>query len=331
MSQTLGTFEYFKDRIKDPASGFSTELALEVFHWQAKVNPVYREYIQFLGRSAQAVKHMDEIPYLPIGFFKSRTVRSIAEAPTKTFLSSGTTGAHASRHDLTDLDFYRQLARRSFERLYGPLQDYFVAALLPSYLERSGSSLVFMAEDFIDQSGDAESGFFLDDLAGLSALLQAKRGKKVLLLGVSFALLDLAEQYPQDLSGCLVMETGGMKGRRTEMTRSALHRRLKEAFNLSQVHSEYGMTELLSQAYSRGNGYFEPATTMHVSIRQTDDPFSTERIGKTGGVDVIDLANLESCCFIQTQDLGRVYEDGRFAIMGRFDHSDIRGCNLMVV
>lgn len=331
MGQTLGKIEYFKDRIKALGPFFPEDLAIEIFRWQAHENSVYREYLSHLGIRVEGVVNLQQIPYLPIAFFKSHPVRSIAKAPQKTFLSSGTTGNTGSRHMLSDLDFYRQQARRSFETLYGPLEDYFIAALLPSYLEREGASLVFMVQDFIGQSGDADSGFFLNNLAGLSALLQTKREKKTLLLGVSFALLDLAEQYPQDLSSCIVMETGGMKGRRREMTRQALHEQLKQAFNISAVHSEYGMTELLSQAYSQGEGLFQTPSAMQISIRQTDDPFSRERKGKTGGVDVIDLANLESCCFLQTQDLGRLYEDGRFSIMGRFDHSDIRGCNLMVI
>ena len=326
--------QYFKSKIFHCTPEGFNALALELFQYQAQANPIYQAYIEHLGLRAQQVKRLEQIPHLPIQFFKSEavTTRPTAEAAL-TFTSSGTTGAQTSRHFVFDLPFYQQNTQNIFERFYGPLQDFFVAGLLPSYLERSGSSLISMVQHFIGLSADEDSGFFLDELSALSQLLAAKKaaGKKILLIGVTFALLDLARDYPQDLSGAVLMETGGMKGRRKEMVRSQVHSLLQEAFNLEKIHSEYGMTELLSQAYSLGEGVFNTPPWVKVSVRQTDDPFSLAKPGKTGGLNIIDLANIESCAFIETQDLARLHPNGTFEVMGRFDTADIRGCNLLVV
>lgn len=306
--------------------------ALELFRFQAQYNPVYAQYLALLGREAKSVKSIEDIPFIPISFFKSQRVSLYREEPSEYFKSSGTGGYGPSRHAAYDLNFYDALARQCFERFYGPLPDRVILALLPAYLERSGSSLVRMADDFIRQSQQAESGFYLNNLAALSATLQKLESQErpYLLLGVSFALLDLAEQYPQRLKQGIIMETGGMKGRRKEMVRGELHQHLQSAFGVSQIHSEYGMTELFSQAYSRGQGRFESPPWMRVLPREMEDPLSLARPGKTAGLNIIDLANLDSCAFIATEDLGKVYEDGSFSVLGRFDRAEVRGCNLMV-
>ncbi|MEL7161910.1 MAG: acyl transferase, partial [Bacteroidota bacterium] len=265
--------------------------------------------------------------------FKRYALQSGTWEPVRTFTSSGTTGMTTSRHLLRNEDWYRENARCAFERQYGPLKGRPVFALLPAYLERTGSSLVFMAEDFIRRSGHPDSGFFLDDLGALSEKLHDRRNHQPapLLIGVSFALLDLAERFPQELSQSIIMETGGMKGRRKEMTRPELHRTLAEAFAVEHIHSEYGMTELLSQAYAPRDGIFHPAPTLRAATRQVTDPFSPTPPGKTGALNLTDLANLDTISFIATDDLGRVFEDGRFEVLGRLDKSDVRGCNLLVL
>lgn len=306
--------------------------ALALFQLQAEHNPVYRRWIELLGINPKEIKEIDAIPFLPIDFFKSQELSIFKASAPEQFLSSGTGGYGASKHLVYDLDFYDQGCRQCFASFYPQGDQFFIAALLPSYLERSGSSLIRMAQDFINRSADPDSGFFLDNLAALAKLLAFKKkaGKPILLLGVSFALLDLAEAFPQDLAGSIIMETGGMKGRRKEMIRSDLHAVLKEAFAVDAIHSEYGMTELFSQAYSRGQGLFRSPAWMKVLVRQVEDPFSYTKKGKTGGLNIIDLANIDSCAFIETQDLGRVHEDGSFEVLGRFDRAEVRGCNLMV-
>ena len=306
---------------------------LDVFHFQAASNPVYREFIHLLGRSAQGVQKLQDIPFLPIEFFKTKKVLSTTEKVVKTFTSSGTTGSIPSRHLITDLSMYEKSFTRGFELFYGSPGKYVILALLPSYLQRGGSSLVYMAHSLIKMSGSEKSGFYLDELDDLAEILEEldRAGKKVLLLGVSYALLDLVALKKFELSNTTVMETGGMKGRRKEMVREELHSELKKGFGVDRIHSEYGMTELLSQAYSKGQGLFRSPPWMKIMVRDAEDPFHYLRPGQTGGVNVIDLANLNSCSFIATQDLGRLHEDGTFEILGRFDHSDIRGCNLMAV
>lgn len=306
--------------------------ALEIFAYQAKQNPVYREYLSLLKIEPEKIKALTEIPFLPIALFKSHEVISGTAAAQITFTSSGTTGTTTSRHHIVDPDFYLDITKMGFASFYGPVEDYCVLALLPAYLERKGSALVYMAQEFIRCSKYAESGFYLNDLAKLSTQLAHNQAQKIptLLIGVSFALLDLSEQFRQDLSNIIVMETGGMKGRRKEITRDELHDLLKKAFHLPAVHSEYGMTELLSQAYSTGNGWFKGAPTFSVMAREITDPFSYVPPGRTGLLNIIDLANVDSCSFIATDDLGQIAEDGSFRVIGRLDASDIRGCNLMV-
>lgn len=308
-------------------------LALEIFQYQYAHNAVYREYCQHLGTTPKKVAKLVDIPFLPLEFFKTHQVVSTPKKAQAIFESSGTTQSRTSKHHVPDLDLYRKSFTKGFTQFYGPLQDYCILALLPSYLERQGSSLILMVDAMIQASGHPKSGFYLHDLEALQNTLVAleENGTKTLLIGVSFALLDLAEKHPMALEHTLVMETGGMKGRRKEMIREELHDLLKAAFGLAQVHSEYGMTELLSQAYSQGEGIFRCPPWMRVMARDTEDPLALQAPGRTGGINVIDLANVHSCSFLATQDLGKVYPDGSFEVLGRFDHSDIRGCNLLVL
>lgn len=308
-------------------------MALDIFRYQLKNNPIYAEFCQYLERSSSNVKKIQEIPFLPIAFFKTKKVVSTTSDPQAIFSSSGTTGQVTSSHYVTDIRLYEQSYTKGFEHFYGDISQYCILAVLPSYLERSGSSLIYMVNDLIIKSHHPESGFYLneiDRLVDTLTLLDAK-GKKVLLIGVSFALLDIVEKHQLRLQNSIIMETGGMKGRRKELIRAELHDLLKKGFGVEVIHSEYGMTELLSQAYSKGNGIFETPPWMKFMIRDTEDPLSFMPYGKTGGINVIDLANINSCSFIATQDLGKMNEDGSFEILGRFDHSDIRGCNLMVL
>ena len=322
------------DRIARVTPETFTGLAREVFRYQAVHNTIYARYLELLRCDPASVTQLTDIPHLPIALFKQYHLQSGVWDPVRTFTSSGTTGTTTSRHPLRSEDWYRTNARRAFERQYGPLTGRPVLALLPAYLERTGSSLVFMAEDFIRQSGHADSGFFLDDLAGLARKLRrlnATDGPPPLLVGVSFALLDLAEKFPGNYANLIIMETGGMKGRRREITRQELHATLNAAFGTDFIHSEYGMTELLSQAYAPKNGVFHPAPTLRVHVREITDPFATLVPGKTGALNLIDLANLDTISFIATDDLGRTRPDGTFEVLGRMDASDVRGCNLLVV
>ena len=311
--------------------------ALAIFRYQAVENPVYARFLRLLGRSPAGVRRMADIPFLPVSLFKSHDVRSGAWEPEAVFTSSGTTGQTPSRHTVRSLALYLENARRGFARFYGDPAGWCWLALLPSYLERGGSSLVAMADFFIRQSHFPESGFFLHDLERLSRVLQECRAKNTptVLLGVSFALLDFAEQFPADLTGVVIMETGGMKGRRREITRAEMHAVLKRAFRVAGVHSEYGMTELFSQAYCRPAGagapvVFEPALTMRALTMEINDPFCPGLPGRAGVLHMIDLANLDTCSFVSTEDIGKVYADGRFEILGRLDAAELRGCNLMV-
>ncbi|MEZ7876121.1 MAG: acyl transferase [Polaribacter sp.] len=308
-------------------------LSLAVFKHQFKNNKVYRSFCDLLFVHPSSISTIEEIPFLPIQFFKSRKVLSSLDEIQETFTSSGTTGSTTSKHLVTDINLYKESYLKGFAHFYGNIEEYTVLALLPNYLQRQGSSLVFMVADLIEKSKKVESGFYLDNIQELAnKLLELNRnGQKILLIGVSFALLDLIEMQQFNLKNTIIMETGGMKGRRKELVREELHTILKNGFGVTEIHSEYGMTELLSQGYSKGNGVFETPPWMKILTRDTEDALSINASGKNGGINVIDLANYNSCSFIATQDLGKVYENETFEIIGRFDNSDIRGCNLMVL
>ena len=325
--KTIKSFEEDLYRVND--QNFE-DIAFQLFKFQVEQNEVYRDFVTHLRR--RQVNSLEEIPFLPISFFKTHVIQTGTWIPETTFTSSGTTGQTTSRHPVNTLALYLENTERIFRQFFGPLENYHVLALLPSYLEREGSSLVAMADHFIRKSKSAYSGFYLNQFHALVEKLQElkRSDKKVVLLGVTFALLDLAEAYDLDLSHCLIMETGGMKGRRPELTREEAHRIICSRFNVSSILSEYGMTELLSQAYSFGEGRFLTPLTMKVLIRDITDPFDREPVGQTGAINVIDLANIYSCAFIETQDLGKIHQDGTFEVLGRMDNSDIRGCNLMV-
>lgn len=314
----------------DPAAFL--EACLQTFRFQYRENPVYREWCQLTRTDPVAVKTLDAIPALPISFFKSREVMSTSFVPQTVFESSGTTQSLTSRHLVKEVAIYRQSFLQAFTRFYGEITDWCILGLLPSYLERQHSSLVMMVDELIRLSGHPASGFYLDEHEQLSKTLQQleARSQKTLLIGVTFGLLDFATAYPQQLKHTVVMETGGMKGRRKELTRAEVHQFLIDGLGVSAVHSEYGMTELLSQAYSKGEGRFTCPPWMKVLVRDEEDPFAVQASGR-GILQVIDLANIYSCSFIATEDVGRVYEDGSFEVWGRLDNSDIRGCSLLVV
>ncbi len=310
------------------------QLALELFQYQYASNAVYRGYVDSLNIQASHVTKLSAIPYLPISAFKKHRVISGDTSDHRVFESSGTTGSTTSRHYVLDTDFYHQNALNLFEREYGKIDEYCILALLPSYLERDNSSLVSMVDYFIKESENTDSGFYLDEIDALTELLSFNQsnGVKTLLIGVSFALLDLALRVKKiDWSDILFMETGGMKGRAKELPREELHKLMMESFNVSSIHSEYGMTELLSQAYSKGDGIFNESATMKVSISDLTDPFTEMPVGKSGLINVIDFANVDSCAFIQTEDLGKMMSPDIFKILGRVDNSDIRGCNLLYI
>jgi hypothetical protein len=308
------------------------ELALEIFRFQHKNNNVFRVFVNALVERPEAIDHPEQIPFLPISFFKTHRISSGGFGEEVVFSSSGTTGSQTSRHNVKDADLYRRSYLGAFERFYGSPEDYTILGLLPSYLEREGSSLIYMVDDLISRSRSEESGFFLRDYEMLFNLLNRlqKKKKKTILIGVTYALLEFAEKYPLEFPGLIVMETGGMKGQRKELVREEVHELLKKAFHVPKIHAEYDMTELLSQAYSKGAGLFETPPWMKVLMRDTNDPLEFIPTGRTGGINIIDLANIYSCSFIATQDLGKMHEDGRFEVLGRFDHSDVRGCNLLI-
>jgi len=311
---------------------FST-MALGIFKFQFENNKVYRSFCDLLYKNPSDIKVIEDIPFLPIQFFKTHKIVSSEKDVEQVFTSSGTTGSITSSHFVADLDIYKTSFSKGFKQFYGDISDYTVLALLPSYLERTGSSLIYMVEHWIKESQKPKSGFYFNNLSDLRETLTEldKKGEKVILIGVSFALLDLLETYQFSQKNTIIMETGGMKGRRKELVRDELHKILKKGFGVQNIHSEYGMTELLSQAYSIGNGIFKCPNWMRVLTRDTEDSLSIQKPGKTGGINVIDLANINSCSFIATQDLGKVYIDNSFEIIGRFDNSDIRGCNLMLL
>jgi Acyl-protein synthetase, LuxE len=326
-------------------------LALEIFRYQAEHNLIYKKYLQYLHIQVDTINKIENIPFLPIEFFKTQTVISGEDKTRITFESSGTTGQNTSQHHVQDPEFYVEIAEQIFEKFYGKLSDFQIFALLPSYLERTNSSLVYMVEHFIKKSGNPNSGFYLDDYEGLTkamcnTMLPHRTEKtKILLIGVTFGLLDFAESgndlsFLQNIDNLIVMETGGMKGRRKELLREEVHEILTKAFHVKSIHSEYGMTELLSQGYSKGEGIFELSVSMKILLRDVNDPFHYITNSRSGGINVIDLANVDSCCFVETKDLGSwelvtgdwllVTGSPKFRILGRFDNSDVRGCNLMI-
>ena len=309
------------------------KITLKVFRFQYDNNSVYQQFCDFLKKDKTNVKSIQEIPFLPIQFFKSHNILSSKETIQQTFTSSGTTGAQTSKHHVTDLSVYEDSFQLGFSEFYGNIEDYCILALLPSYLEREGSSLIYMTENLIQKSNHPDSGFYLNNYNALiSKLIELDNsGQRVLLIGVTYALLDLIELENFQLKNTIIMETGGMKGKRKEMIREELHEILTNGFGVSVIHSEYGMTELLSQAYSLGNGVFECPSWMQILIRDTEDALTYVADGKNGGINVIDLANINSCSFIATQDLGKKYHNQTFEVLGRFDNSDIRGCNLMIL
>lgn len=309
------------------------QVAFSVFRHQFENNKVYRSFCDLLYIHPSDIHSLEQIPFLPIQFFKNKKIISSLEEVQEVFTSSGTTGSITSKHYVTDIEFYKESYLKGFAHFYGNIEDYAVLALLPNYLERKGSSLVYMVADLIKRSKNKKSGFYLNNIDELAKKLihLDKKGQKILLIGVSFALLDLIEKHKFQLKNTIVMETGGMKGRRKELVRDELHQILQNGFGVDAIHSEYGMTELLSQGYSKGNGIFETPSWMRILTRDTEDALTILPIGKAGGINIIDLANYNSCSFLATQDLGKVHQNGTFEIIGRFDNSDIRGCNLMVL
>lgn len=323
----------FEDRIFSLASeGAFQKTALELFSWQYDQVKPYQNFCTLLDRRPSNVHRIEDIPFLPIHLFKSMPVLAQGKKAEISFQSSGTTGSIPSIHHVASIELYQRSFLGGFAQFYGDPSEWTILALLPSYLERGNSSLVYMVDALIRTSKHAESGFFLDDYKSLVTTLLhlEKESRKTLLIGVSYALLDLIERQQFKLANTVVMETGGMKGRRKEMVKEELHEVLKQGFGVSEIHSEYGMTELLSQAYSKGHGIYKCPPWMKIMTRDPEDPFSYVQ-NKTGGINVIDLANIYSCAFIATQDLGKIDDQGQFEILGRFDMSDIRGCNLMVL
>ena len=304
------------------------KLALQLFHFQMENNPIYAPYAAFILKG-ETPNNIFEIPFLPIEFFKKEQVICKSRGIEEVFLSSGTKGEQ-SKHLVSDTSLYKDSFLKSFELFYGKISNYCILALFPNF--RESSSLIFMVDELISRSNHKKSGFYLEDYEKLaSTLLQLeKEGQNTILFGVSYALLDLAEQFPQELEHTLIMETGGTKGKRKELLKEELHKILKSAFSLQSIHSEYGMTELLSQSYSKGKGIFQSPPWKKILIRDVTDPLTILENNKTGGINVIDLANIYSCPFIATQDLGRIFDDDSFSVLGRFDNSDVRGCNLLV-
>ncbi|MFI3261574.1 MAG: acyltransferase [Rikenellaceae bacterium] len=305
-------------------------LALEIFRFQAENNVIYRQYLTELGVDYRSVSLIEKIPFLPVELFKTHRIVSSTEQEAIVFTSSGTSNSIQSKHYVTDVRVYEQSFKKGFEFFYDSLNDCNIYALLPSYLEREGSSLIYMVEGLMKDSFD--SGFFLYNYEDLIQTLNNRdKSKKTILIGVTFALLDLVEKYELDLSeNVYVMETGGMKGRRKELPREELHSILTQKLNVKSIHSEYGMCEALSQSYSDGNGVFISPQWMKILIRDVNDPTDILGFGKRGAINIIDLANYNSCSFIATKDLGKRFEDGTFTVEGRIDSSDIRGCNLLV-
>jgi phenylacetate-coenzyme A ligase PaaK-like adenylate-forming protein len=328
----LNNFKNFNSLLYTINEENALDIALKLFRFQAENNPVYGNYIHHLGVNPEKVKTIEAIPFLPISFFKNLRIQTGSWKPETTFTSSGTTGLTASAHLIADTDFYTAHAEKCFSHFFGSLKGYHIFALMPSYLERKDSSLIAMLESFITKTDSPYSGFYLYDYEKLAHdLNRAKKdNRKIILWGVSFALLDFAEKFRVDLAGSMVIETGGMKGRRKEITRPDLHEQLKKHFNVSNVYSEYGMTELLSQAYTNGDDLFYPSPWMKIVVREIADPLEKGLISKAGGLNVIDYANFHSISFIETEDAGKIHPNGAFEVLGRLDNSDVRGCNLMI-
>ena len=325
-------FTAFKHSIFNLQSPFEfNEIAVSLFRYQYRENEIYKSFVDALGVSESQVYHPEQIPFLPVSFFKTHKVISGGYSEELIFESSGTTGMETSKHYVVDASCYQESFTRGLQLAYGDLSQYVIFALLPSYLERKNSSLVYMVEKILLQSNRQMGGFYLNELNELHRQLkEAQRlGLKIMLIGVTFALLDMAEKFPISIPDAVIIETGGMKGRRSEITRMELHEQLCKGFGVQKIHSEYGMTELLSQAWSAGDGIFRCPPWMKVMIADTNDPLSYLETGRSGGINIIDLANFHSCSFIATQDLGRVFDDGTFEVLGRFDNSDIRGCSLL--
>lgn len=346
--ESVSQREAFRHQILTVTATDFESLALAVFRYQAALNPTYAAYLNALGIEPEQIRQLNKVPFMPIGFFRQHQIVSAGKVTKEAidqaicFASSGTTGADTSRHYLFDTDLYNKVSQRIFEETYGPLTDFHILALLPSYLERNNSSLVYMVQEFVAQTGSPESGFYLHHTADLTRQIKhllATSNRKILLIGVTFALLDWVESTPNlsfigESGRVIIMETGGMKGRRRELLREEVHEILVNHLAVSQINSEYGMTELLSQGYSTGEGLFYPGATMRVLLREINDPFTILATGerRTGGINVVDLANVDSCSFIETGDLGQFgAESGSFRVIGRFDNSDVRGCNLLVV
>ena len=306
------------------------EMSLKLFHYQMENNPIYAPYAALILKG-KIPANIYEIPFLPIAFFKQEQIICQGKGVEEVFLSSGTTGEQG-KHLVADLSLYKKSYLNTFQQFYGDINDYCILALLPSYQEREGSSLIYMVDDLIKKSGHPKSGFYLNNLTELSNTITEleKKGQKTILFGVTYALLDLAAQHPQHLKHTLIMETGGMKGKRKELLKEEIHKLLEEAFLTKNIHSEYGMTELLSQSYSKGKNIFKSPPWMKILVRDVNDPLSIMGDNKKGGINVIDLANIHSCPFIATQDLGRTFDDNSFSVLGRFDNSDVRGCNLLI-
>ncbi len=328
----MESFKSFTQKLYSVNDATFNDIALELFQFQASANPIYGAFIKHLGLSASEISSVGQIPFLPISFFKTHLIQTEQWVPETIFTSSGTTKNGFSKHAVPDLQFYLTHSVKCFEHFFGPVTNYHFLALLPSYLERQGSSLIAMMDYFMRQSNSADSAFYLNDYAGLVEKLGLLKNdtRKTILWGVSFALLDLAEKYALDLRHCMVFETGGMKGRRREITKNEMRDVLSAKINVKSLFSEYGMTELLSQAYSKDDNSFICPPWMRVICRDITDPQTKGLLSETGGINVIDLANWRTISFIETEDLGKVYPDGSFEVLGRLDNSDLRGCNLMI-
>lgn len=325
-------FDELKAALNGDVKDFEA-LSLSLFQYQSTHNPVYAAWLEALGCQAAKVDSLDKIPYLPVSFFKTHAVRSNHEKVKIWFKSSGTTGQTPSKHGISNLFWYETAFLNAFKRVYGSPEEYVFLALLPHYIASGHSSLLYMVDGLIKASKQTASGFYLQaDNALRHAISEShQKGKKVFLWGVTYALLEWSTQTPPHLhAGDIVLETGGMKGRGKELVREALHSQLKTAFGVNHIHSEYGMTELLSQAYSTGDGLFSTPPWMKIQLYDAKDPLSAVQGKQRGGINIIDLANVESCAFIQTQDIGELHADGQFEVLGRFDHSELRGCNLLL-
>ncbi|OUV72728.1 MAG: acyl transferase [Flavobacteriales bacterium TMED123] len=328
---SLENINAFKSKIFNPLTEIEFEnLALNAFNLQMENNPTYAAYASLILKGSSP-KNIFEIPFLPIAFFKTQQIICKGQKIEEIFLSSGTTG-NQSKHLVSDLSLYKKSFEKAFELFYGNVEDYCILSLLPNYREREGSSLIYMVDELIAQSKHEKSGFYLNNYKKLTETISELEaiGQKTILIGVSYALLDLAEKFPQKLKNTIIIETGGIKGKRKELLKEELHKILKNAFGLENIHSEYGMTELLSQSYSKAEGIFYSPSWKRVLIRDVHDPLSFVGNNKTGGINIIDLANIHSCSFIATEDLGESYDDGSFAVLGRFDNADVRGCNLLI-